>query len=232
MTGPADFELMELAAVYALGAVDDAQRADIERRLDAAPAALVQAFHDEVNAYRETLALMSAGTAVEPPPELRGRVLALAATEPVSRGRNWRNAILAAAAVLVVGLGVLSAVLAVRPPSTPTAARVLEAADVRTTSAPIPSGGVATLVYSRDTNAAVLVMNNVTPPPPGSVYQMWLLDNGSPRSAGTMSTAAVRPSTTAVLTDLGRTNALAFTVEPGSGSAQPTGEIFAELPLT
>ncbi|MCV7177580.1 anti-sigma factor [Mycolicibacterium sphagni] len=234
MTGPADFELMELAAVYALGAVDDEQRAEIERSLDAAPAAVAQAFRDEVRECRETMALVSAGTAAEPPPELRERILAAAAAEAGSPRRHWRRPLIAAAAVLVIGLGVLGTVVVLRPPSapTPTAARVLEAADVRTAAAAIPSGGVATLVYSRDTNAGVLVMNNVAPPPPGSVYQMWLLDGGTPRSAGTMSTAAVRPSTTAVLTDLGNTNALAFTVEPGQGSAQPTGQIFAKLSLT
>ncbi len=223
---------MELAAVYALGAIDDHQRADIDRRLDAAPAAVAHAFHDEVRACRETMALVSVGTAVEPPPELRERILAAVAAQATSPRRAWRRPLIAAAAAVVIGLGVLSAVVVLRPPSTPTAARVLESADVRTSTANIPSGGVATLVYSRDTNAAVLVMNNVAPPPPGSVYQMWLLDGGTPRSAGTMSTAAVRPSTTAVLTDLGNTNTLAFTVEPGEGSPQPTGEIFAKLSLT
>lgn len=232
MTGPADFELMELAGVYALGAIDEHQRAEIERSLAAAPAAVAQAFHDEVKAYRETMALVSPGTAVEPPPELRERILAAAAAETKSPRRSWRRPLLAAAAALVIGLGVLSTVVVLRPPSTPTAARVLEASDVRTTTAAIPTGGVATLVYSRDTNAAVLVMNNVAPPPPGSVYQMWLLDGGTPRSAGTMGTDAVRPSTTAVLTDLGNTNALAFTLEPGQGSPQPTGQIFAKLSLT
>jgi anti-sigma-K factor RskA len=232
MTGPSDFELMELAGVYALGAVNAEERAEIERSLDAAPAAVAQAFHDEVRAYRATMALVSAGTAVEPPSELRERILAAAAAEATSPRRAWRRPLIAAAAALVIGLGVLSAVVVLRPPSTPTAARVLESADVRTTTAAIPTGGVATFVYSRDTNAGVLVMNNVAPPPPGSVYQMWLLDGGTPRSAGTMSTAAVRPSTTAVLTDLGNTNALAFTVEPGEGSPQPTGEIFAKLSLT
>jgi anti-sigma-K factor RskA len=232
MTGPADFELMELAGVYAIGAVDAEERADVDRALDAAPAAVAQAFHDEVRAYRETMALVSAGTAVEPPPELRERILAAAAAESTSPRRAWRRPLIAAAAALVIGLGVLSTVVVLRPPSTPTAARVLESADVRTATATIPTGGVATFVYSRDTNAGVLVMNNVAPPPPGSVYQMWLLDGGTPRSAGTMSTAAVRPSTTAVLTDLGNTNALAFTVEPGEGSPQPTGQIFATLSLT
>jgi anti-sigma-K factor RskA len=64
------------------------------------------------------------------------------------------------------------------------------------------------------------------------VYQMWLLKGDGPRSAGTMNAAAVAPSTTAVLPDLGDSKALAFTVEPGSGSTEPTTPIFAELPLT
>jgi len=235
MTGPADFELMELTGVYALGAVDDQERAVIDRNLDAAPEAVAHAFHDEVRAYHETMALVSAGAAVEPPPELRDRILAAVTAEDAKPRRSWRRPLIAAAAALVIGLGVLSTVVVLRPPSTPTptAARVLEAPDVRTVTAPIPTGGVATFVYSRDTNAGVLVMNNVAPPPPGSVYQMWLLDGGTPRSAGTMNSTAVRPSTTAVLTDLGgNTNTLAFTVEPGEGSPQPTGEIFAKLSLT
>ena len=46
-----------------------------------------------------------------------------------------------------------------------------------------------------------------------------------------MDAKAVAPSTTAVLPDLGDSQTLAFTVEPGSGSAEPTGPAFAELPL-
>ncbi|HZU47391.1 MAG TPA: anti-sigma factor, partial [Mycobacterium sp.] len=80
-------------------------------------------------------------------------------------------------------------------------------------------------------NAGVLVMNNVPPPSPGSVYQMWLLDTHGPTSAGTMDTKAVAPSTTAVLPNLGNSTALAFTVEPGNGSPRPTGRMLAQLPL-
>jgi anti-sigma-K factor RskA len=46
-----------------------------------------------------------------------------------------------------------------------------------------------------------------------------------------MDAKAVAPSTTAVLRDLDGSQALAFTVEPGSGSTQPTSPIFAKLPL-
>lgn len=116
--------------------------------------------------------------------------------------------------------------------ATPTVAeQVLTAPDVRTVSRPL-GAGTATVVFSRDRNTGLLVMNNVAPPSRGTVYQMWLLGGAKgPRSAGTMGTAAVTPSTTATLTDLGASTALAFTVEPGTGSPQPTGTILAELPL-
>ena len=67
MTEPSDFELLELATAYALHAVSDDERADIEHRLSQAPAAVARSFYDEVRAVRETLAVVSAATAAEPP---------------------------------------------------------------------------------------------------------------------------------------------------------------------
>ncbi|BBY66076.1 anti-sigma factor [Mycolicibacterium helvum] len=233
MTGPADLELLALATPYALNAVSDAERADIERRLDAAPAAVVEHFHDEVRSVRETMAALSASTRAEPPPELRERLLA--AVGPAQNVQKPRRTtiLLAAAAALVVALVAVGVGLALRPPpQRSTAEQVISAPDMHTVSAAIPSGGIATVVYSRDKNAAVLVMNDVNPPPPGSVYQMWLLGGQQPRSAGTMTPENVGPSTTAVLADLQTARALAFTVEPGNGSPQPTTQPFAELPLT
>jgi anti-sigma-K factor RskA len=235
MTEPLDPDLMALATPYALHAVSESERAEIERRLAAAPDPVAQAFDDEVRAVRETMAVLSAGTAVEPPGQLRDRVLATVAEDSVvalrpraSRANRWRNGLLAAAAALVIGLGGLGVGLAIRPtPST--AEQVFAAPDVRTVTDDIPSGGTATLVFSRERDAGVLLMNNVAAPQPGTVYQMWLLRDAGPESAGIMDTVA--PSTTAVLPDLGDSTALAFTVEPGGGSAQPTTPIFAELPL-
>ena len=77
-------------------------------------------------------------------------------------------------------------------------------------------------MFSREKNAGVLVMNDVPPPIPGTVYQMWLIGEEGPTSAGTMDEQAVAPSTTAVLPDLGNSTTLAFTVEPGTGSQRPT----------
>jgi anti-sigma-K factor RskA len=236
MTEPKDPDLLALATPYALHAMSESERADIDRRVAAAPADVAQAFADEVRAIRETMAVVSAATAVEPPQQLRDRVLAEVSADPVRqlrpRARRWRTAALAAAAVLVVGLGALGVGLALRPaPAPSTAEQVLAAPDVRAVTGEIPTGGTATVVFSREKNAGVLVMNNVAPPAPGTVYQMWLIDNQGPHSAGTMDAKAVAPSTTAVLPELGDSQALAFTVEPPGGSPQPTGQIFAELPL-
>ncbi len=231
MTEPTDFELIELAGAYALHAVSDEERAEIEWRVAAAPAPVAAAFDDEVRAIRETMAVLSAATAAEPPTGLRASTLAAAASAR-RRQITWRTVALAsAAAAILVGAVTFGIGVLMRPPATSTvAAQVLAAPDVRTVSRPLGEG-TATVMFSRDRNAGVLVMNNVPPPSPGTVYQMWLIGAKGPTSAGTMGTVAVAPSTTATLPNLGASTALAFTVEPGSGSPQPTGAILAELPL-
>ena len=108
-------------------------------------------------------------------------------------------------------------------PATSTAEQIFAAPDVRTVSGDIPGRRHRDAWCSPARRTpAVLVMNNVAPPKPGTVYQMWLVGDNGPQSAGTMDAKAVAPSTTAVLPDLGDSQALAFTVEPGGGSAMPT----------
>jgi hypothetical protein len=236
MTEPRDPDLIALATPYALHAVPEAELADIERRVAAAPPDVAQAFADEVRAVRETMAVVSAATAVEPPDQLRNRLLTEVSSDPVRtlrpRMKRWQAVGLAAAAAVIIGLGALGVGMTLRPPPAPSMAeQVFAAPDVRTVSGDIPTGGTATVVFSRDRNAGVLVMNNVAPPQPGTVYQMWLIDDKGPHSAGTMDDKAVAPSTTAELPDLGDSQMLAFTVEPGRGSSQPTTPIIAKLPL-
>jgi anti-sigma-K factor RskA len=244
MTEPTDPDLIALATPYALHAVPESELADIERRVAAAPPDVAQAFAAEVRAVRETMAVVSAATAVEPPDHLRDRLLTeVSSRAPVrglrprisrQTGGRWRGTVLAAAAAaaLVIGLGALGVGLALRPaPAPSTAEQVFAAPDVRTVSGQIPTGGTATVVFSREKNAGVLVMNNVAPPRQGTVYQMWLIGDKGPQSAGTMDAKAVAPSTTAVLPALGSSKVLAFTVEPPGGSSQPTSAPFAQLSL-
>lgn len=229
-------DLLDLAVPYALHAMPADERDALESRVSAAGSAVADAFYDEVRAVRETMALVSSTAAEEPPAELRDRLLSAIAADNVrvlpSRPRR-RSAWMAAAAAVTMGLAAVGIGLSLRPPAPlpSTAQQVFAATDVHTTSGAIPAGGTATVVFSRDRNAGVLVMNDVPPPAPGTVYQMWLVGDSGTTSAGTMDAAALAPSTTAVLDNLGDSRKLAFTVEPGSGSAQPTGPLIAELPL-
>ncbi|OKH63218.1 anti-sigma K factor [Mycobacterium sp. SWH-M1] len=239
MTSPE--ELLTLATPYALHALSGHEADDIDRRLRDAPPQVAEAFRAEVRAVRETMAVIAEATAVEPPPELRAQVL-----RQIQRGggggaavrslgpkrRRWATVMLAAAAVVAVGLGALGVGVSMRPSaSESTTDQIFAAPDVRTVSGDIPGGGTATVVFSRERDSGVLVMNNVTPPKPGTVYQMWLVAADGPHSAGTMDAGAVTPSTTAVLPDLGSSQSLAFTVEPPGGSKEPTSPVFAQLPL-
>jgi anti-sigma-K factor RskA len=178
------------------------------------------------------LGVVSAATGAAPPAHLRAATLSAAQPNNV-RQMAWRRTILAsAAAVVVVGAAAFGVGVLMRPPAKSTVAeQILTAPDVQTVSRPL-ANGTATVMFSRDRNAGMLVMNNVPPPSPGTVYQMWLIGANGPTSAGTMGAAAVSPSTKAMLTNLGASTELAFTVEPGNGSPQPTTPILAELPLT
>lgn len=225
-----DSELPDLATAYALDAVSEVERVDIERRLADAPVEIAEAFRAEVRAVRESMAIASSTTATTPPASLRQRALAVSRDPHRDRFR-WRTGLVAAAAALVVAAGGFGAGLAMRPVSAPTSAeQVFSAGDVRTATGQVGAGGTATFVYSRDERTGVLVMNNAAPPPSGMVYQMWLMTDEGPKSAGMMAT--MLPSTTVMVRDLGDSTALAFTMEPDGGSPQPTGEMVARLTLT
>ncbi|TPG35657.1 anti-sigma factor [Mycolicibacterium hodleri] len=236
MTEPNANDLLVLATPYALHAMSQSELDDIDRLIAHAPTPVAIAFADEVRVVRETMAMVSSSTALEPPSQLRARVLASVdggkVIEMRPQSTRWRTITFAAAAAVAVGLGAIGVGIAVRPEPKPTAAeQIFAAPDVRTVSGDIPSGGTATVVFSRERDAAVLVMNNVEPPKDGTVYQMWLVGAHAVESAGTMDSAAVAPSTTAVLPHLDGSKSLAFTVEPSGGSTSPTTPAFAELPL-
>ena len=232
-------DLVDLAVPYALHALSDAERDELEHRLAHAGLPVADAFYDEVRAVRETMAVVSSASAEEPPADLRYRLLTAVAQDNVRTlptapsSRRWRATLLTVAAALVIGLCAVGVGLAFRPapPQPSTAQQVFAASDVHTISGDIPAGGTATVVFSRDKNAGVLVMNNVPPPSPGTVYQMWLVSDSGATSAGTMDAKAVSPSTTAVLSNLGNSKELKFTVEQGTGSTVPSNQVVAELPL-
>lgn len=230
MTEPHDFDLLSMATPYALNAISTTERAQIDQWAAAAPKPIARAFTEAVAAVHETMAAVAEMTAADPPPALRESVLGRAAELTATHSR-WRTASIAFAAAIVVGLAAFSAGVTLRPTTTLSVTdEVLAAPDVQSVSSPLATG-TATVLYSRERRAGVLVMNNVPPPQPGTVYQMWLLGPSGATLAGTMDAAAVSPSTTAVIPELGESTALGFSVETGSGSQQPSGQMIVEMPL-
>lgn len=227
MSEPSEFELLELAVPYALDAVSDSERADIERRLAGAPEPVVAAFRAQVAEARETLGTLSDATAVPPPAALRDRVVR--GNRRVVREHRWRKAVLAAAAVLAVGGSAFAAGWMLRPPpAPPVAEQVMTAPDVRSVSTALRSGGTATVVYSRVRGDGMVMFEGAAPPPPGMAYQVWLMKDGVPVQTG----SPIRDTRTVMVSDIGRATALGVTVEPVDRTGDsPPGEMMGRVVL-
>ncbi|BCW67766.1 hypothetical protein NicSoilB4_25290 [Arthrobacter sp. NicSoilB4] len=255
----------DLAELYALNAVDDAERAAIEGYLASAPAAERAAFDERVRQARETLATTFTAEA-EPPAGLLDRIMAslpaqdqasaagahtgqaptavppvvarpvretteLSVTDELGAARkrrderrrpqgmrNWLVGIAAAAFIALGGVGVGAYVANQNDPLN----QVLQAGDVRQATVNVTGGGTATVSVSPSKDAIVVKMNDVPAPPPGKVYQMWLIpkDGSAPVSQGLMDAEAL--SKPAVVKGISSAAALGITVEPTGGSASPT----------
>ncbi|HSO16322.1 MAG TPA: anti-sigma factor [Arthrobacter sp.] len=264
----------DLAELYALNAVDDAERAAIEGYLASAPAAERAAFNERVRQARETLAT-SFTAEEEPPAGLLDRIMAslpaqdtaavagaypgqapaavppvvarpvreatdLSVTDELGAARkrrderrrpqgmrNWLVGIAAAAFIALGGVGVGAYVANQNDPLN----QVLQAGDVRQATVNVTGGGTATVSVSPSRDAIVVKMNDVPAPPPGKVYQMWLIpkDGSAPVSQGLMDAEAL--SKPAVVKGIGSAAALGITVEPTGGSASPTTPTVAAATL-
>ena len=227
MSEPSDFELLDMVVPYAMDAVSDAERADIERQLALAPGPVAAAFRVHVAEVRETLVELSATTAVAPRAAVRNRSLAVSRTP--ARESRWRKAVLAAAAVIVVGGGAFAAGWMLRPPpAPPVAERVMTAPDVRSVSTSLRSGGTATVVYSRERGDGMVMFDGAAAPPPGMVYQVWLMKDGVPVPSGSV----IRDPHTVMIANIGRASALGLTVEPlGRAAGAAPGDMIGRVML-
>jgi anti-sigma-K factor RskA len=132
--------------------------------------------------------------------------------------RNWLVGVAAAGVIALGGVGVGAYVANQNDPLN----QVMQAGDVRQATVEVAGGGTATVAISPSRDAVVVRMNNVPPPPPGKVYQMWLIpkDGSAPVSQGLMDAEAL--SKPAVVKGIRTAAALGITVEPAGGSASPT----------
>ncbi|TDV35288.1 anti-sigma factor [Actinophytocola oryzae] len=216
-------DLHTLTGAYVLHATSDTERAAFERHLTDCGSCTV-----EVRELGETAVRLGLATVAVPPPHLKQTVLVRIRTERQARvlrrrvpspgPRLVRRLVAGTAAAMVVASGTLGVALVVRSHDvdqaqhrTEVLATVLRARDVRF----VHSGGI-TVVVARGQDRGVLLAD-LPQAPDGHVYQAWTVDSGY-HAAG----APFEGSTTTELTGLVTANRVAVTVEPISGSTQPT----------
>jgi anti-sigma-K factor RskA len=256
MSHPEQESPQDLAAAYALGALSAEEARRFEAYLAGSPEA-----QREVAEYREVAALLAlAGPEPAPSPDLRERVLARGrapSTRPASGQRRPARPWLALAAglVAVVGLGFGYAQLRTvrdlqrelaqigrRLERTSDLLRAREATlnaifepgvqmfQLTASGDPEP---LLQLFWDRQRHRAVIHGFRLDSVPEGRAYQLWFIKDGAPVPSVTF-----RPEPTGhVLVERievpaeGEVTAAALTVEPESGSPQPTSPIRLVGPL-
>jgi anti-sigma-K factor RskA len=219
-------DIHTLAGAYVLDAIEPAERAAFETHLSQC-----ESCRQEVAGLRRTVASLGESLATAPPPELRTRVLALAGGTPQlppsvrdlpsapprhRRTTRWLAAAAAVVAFAAGGVAVQQALEEDRPPVV-TAAEVFSSSDARTETIAM-RGGQARIGMSRELGLIAVDASDMPPPPDGRVYQLWVIDNTGPQSAGVVD----RPSLTLAIP--APDAQVALTTEPAGGSTQPTTE--------
>jgi anti-sigma-K factor RskA len=242
MTESGGMDIHKLTGAYAMDALDPLERARFEQHL-----AGCDDCRAEVAELRETAALLSETTAVTPPPSLRDSVLtgisqvrplapdvsAAHDERPPARRRSWLPLLVAAAVVLVAGVGALVA----RPwaPSDDVermtaAEQVMQAADAEQVKLDLGEAGRATVTRSRSHDRAVITTEDMVSAPTGMDYELWFIRGDEFVSAGLMPDD---PDQTMVLDgSAAEAAAVGITVEPDGGSEQPTSDPIAVFDLT
>jgi anti-sigma-K factor RskA len=213
-------DVHDLTPGYALDALDPDERASYEEHL-----ASCEACREELQGFWQVSgALARASGGPMPPPELRERILAEARSERSNvvplRRRSVAvpvlSSVAAVAAVAVIGLGFWATSLSRDLDDTRSLVEVLEDPNARTVRS---SGGEADLVVTPSGDAA-LVVRMLSPAPDGKDYEIWVFEDGTPRSAGLFEQPGAARLTRAV--QPGQT--VAVTLEPDGGVDAPTGD--------
>ena len=220
----------DLKDAYALGALDEDERREVEGYLAAHPE--LQAELDDLTSTVGLFAL--APTEYEPPPGLRRNLMreigvahedsALNGAAPRRTGlrRLFSPAVLAAAAAVlaVVGLFIWNASLREENEDLRGEIETRQTYDLQGSG---EAQSVRGEVVELENGRAVLIAEDLPPAPEGMVYETWLLHGSVPEPAGTFHSqdgeAAAR-----IEGPLEGADAVAVTVEPSGGSSMPTSE--------
>ncbi|WP_119697073.1 anti-sigma factor [Microbacterium halotolerans] len=146
------------------------------------------------------------------------------------RRRLWA---LAASIVVIAGLGggaIVATQVLERPAAVEALDRIEAAADARSTAEDLPGGGTLDVHWSYETGQAVIVADDVPALEDGSQYELWLVREEAPISAGVFDGGAGEPKL--LESELSQGDVIAVTVEDEGGSATgaPTTEPIIAVP--
>lgn len=228
-----------LTGAYALDALDDVERADVERHLRSCPECAA-----EVAEFREVGGWLAGRVAAPPPSAMKNRVMALARetrqeSPPSGTVRmpevGPRRLLVAAAAVLVLagGVGLGGATWEARQDARQARIQAAQIMDVvtdpdrRESAAQVAGGGTATVMAAD--GSAVISVDGLAALPDDRTYQLWRLDDDVVDSMGllTVEDGVAR----AWVEDAPPGASLAITVEPEGGSEQPTTKPITNVPV-
>ncbi|AMT92418.1 hypothetical protein A2T55_00110 [Brevibacterium linens] len=159
--------------------------------------------------------------------------------EPQSGRGSWLPWAAAAAAIVVAaGLGAtvwqqnqrqnsLEEDLAATQQQVEDSARLMEASDLKTSTADMPDGGTVTVLSSESEQLIRLSPKDIGQPPAGKSMQMWVIGADGPENAGLMADEPVT-ITGEKFTD---GSVFGITVEPEGGSKQPTTDPIVAIDL-
>lgn len=226
-------ELHHMAAAYSLNALDEDERRAFEAHY---PSCAICT--DEVDDYRETTALLASVAATPPPTGLKEAVMAeIATTRQIApilpdrvvdlaerkRRNQPRQRLLAFAAAALVGVVGFIAGWSFSG-GDDGADAVFVAADAQTIELE-GDVGTARVVWSPAEGRAVLIAAGLADPGDGRAYELWLIDADGPRPTGLFTPDADGSARVERSLDGVTPAAWGITIEPDTGSDQPTGDI-------
>lgn len=217
----------ELAAAYALNALDEEERREFERHLDACPTC-----REELPSLADAAAALAlAVEPVAPPSELRGRILtaARAGGEVVPFPRRILPAVSAVAAVAAcaaIAFGIWAATLR-GDLSRHREARAADEAALAVLADPaarrVPLSGRSGVLAVRPDGTAALAVNGLGRAPSGKTYEAWVIRGKTPaQPAGVFGGRRDRPTLVVLERAVPKGVTVAVTVERRGGVSSPT----------
>lgn len=231
-------DLHHLAAAYALDALDTDERIAFEAHF---PTCEICAA--DVRDGREVAAELAADVAKQPPPDLKASVMAeVGRTRQISprvpdrvvdlrtrRDRTRRAAWIGAAAAAVIAVvGFVGLVVRDDPGDLPD---VVAAPDAIVTELEGVTGSLR-VVWSPERDQVAVFGNDLADPGPGLAYALWFVrDDGSVAAAGLFEPGSTGSVRTVLDVDDLDTSGWGVTIEPDTGSPQPTGDIIFQAEI-